>query len=108
MYRYFEFIIPWTTRWKKFFDNDIELFIIWGVIVLNKTVKIKKVEGQKLNIESWRSEIEKLNSQGIKVDNTNLKIAENVPIILPFYKKIDEANEIQRQNFYIQTMCLNV
>ncbi len=65
MYRYFEFIIPWTTRWKKFFDNDIELFIIWGVIVLNKTVKIKKVEGQKLNIESWRSEIEKLNSQGI-------------------------------------------
>ena len=65
MYRYFEFIIPWTTNWKKFFDNDIELFIIWGVIILNKTVKIKKEKGQKLNIEGWRSEIENLNSQGI-------------------------------------------
>ena len=40
MYHYFEFIIPWTTRWKKFFDNDAELFIIWGVVLLNKTMKI--------------------------------------------------------------------
>ena len=65
MYHYFEFIIPWTIRWKKFFDNDTELFIIWGVIVLNKAIKIMKNQDQKLNIEGWRDEIEKLSTQGI-------------------------------------------
>ena len=65
MFHYFEFIIPWTMRWKKFFDNDIELFIIWSVIVLNKTVKLVKVHNEKLNITSWRSEIEQMNTQGI-------------------------------------------
>ena len=65
MYHYFEFIIPWTIRWKKFFDNDSELFIIWGVIVLNKAIKIMKNQDQKLNIEGWRDEIEKLSTQGI-------------------------------------------
>ena len=65
MYHYFEFIIPWTTRWKKFFDNDAELFIIWGVVLLNKTMKIIKNKDEKLTIENWRNEIEKLNSRGI-------------------------------------------
>ena len=65
MHHYFEFIIPWTTRWKKFFDNDVELFIIWGVIILNKTVKIIKKKDEKLTIENWRSELEKINSRGI-------------------------------------------
>ena len=65
MHHYFEFIIPWTTRWKTFFDNDIELFIVWSVIVLNKSIKIIKKKDQKLNIESWRSEIEQMNTQGI-------------------------------------------
>ena len=56
-------------------------------------------------LDPWalKEEIKILNSQGIKVDNTNLKIAENVPIILPFYKKIDEANEIQRKSNSIGT-----
>ena len=65
MHHYFEFIIPWTIRWKTFFDNDLELFIIWSVIVLNKSVKMMKGENEKFNIEKWRSEIEKLNTQGI-------------------------------------------
>ena len=65
MHHYFEFIIPWTTRWKTFFDNDLELFIIWSVIVLNKSVKMMKGENEKFNIEKWRFEIEKLNTQGI-------------------------------------------
>ena len=65
MHHYFEFIIPWTTRWKTFFDNDIELFIVWSVIVLNKSIKIIKKKDQKLNIENWRSEIEQMNTQGI-------------------------------------------
>ena len=65
MYHYFEFIIPWTTRWKTFFDNDIELFIVWSVIVLNKSIKIIKKKDQKLNIEKWRYEIEQTNTQGI-------------------------------------------
>ena len=49
----------------SFISNGLYLLIIWGVIILNKTVKIKKEKGQKLNIEGWRSEIENLNSQGI-------------------------------------------
>ncbi len=65
MYHYFEFIIPWTVRWKKFFDNDAELYIIWGVILLNKTMKLIKNKDEKLSIENWRSEIEKLSSRGI-------------------------------------------
>ncbi len=65
MYHYFEFIIPWTMKWKKFFDNDIELFIIWSVVVLNKAVKIIKIHNEKLNVTSWRSEIEQMNTQGI-------------------------------------------
>ena len=50
---------------RSFFDNDLELFIIWSVIVLNKSVKMMKGENEKFNIEKWRSEIEKLNTQGI-------------------------------------------
>ena len=65
MYHYFEFIIPWTIRWKKFFDGDMELFIIWGVIVLNKSIKIIKKPQIKLSIETWRSEIELMNTRGI-------------------------------------------
>ena len=65
MHHYFKFIIPWTIRWKTFFDNDLELFIIWSVIVLNKSVKMMKGENEKYNIEKWRFEIEKLNTQGI-------------------------------------------
>ena len=65
MYHYIEFIIPWTMRWKKFFDNDIELFIIWSVTVLNKTVKIIKIHNENLNITSWRTDIEQMNTQGI-------------------------------------------
>ena len=65
MFHYFEFIIPWTTKWKNFFDNDTELFVIWSVIVLNKTVKIVKQHDEKLNISSWRAEIGQMNTQGI-------------------------------------------
>ena len=65
MFHYFEFIIPWTTKWKNFFDNDTELFVIWSVIVLNKTVKIVKQHDEKLNISNWRAEIGQINTQGI-------------------------------------------
>ena len=65
MFHYFEFIIPWTTKWKSFFDNDTELFVIWSVIVLNKTVKIVKQHDEKLNISNWRAEIGQINTQGI-------------------------------------------
>ena len=33
--------------------------------MLNKSVKMMKGENEKFNIEKWRSEIEKLNTQGI-------------------------------------------
>ena len=37
---FFEYVIPWLVRWKRFFNNDTELFIIWSIILLNKSVKI--------------------------------------------------------------------
>ena len=65
MLHYFHFIFPWTTRWKKFFNNDLELFIIWSVILLNKSVKLLNTQNEKLNISNWRSEIEKMSTRGI-------------------------------------------
>ncbi len=65
MYHYFEFIIPWTTKWKNFFENDTELFVIWSVILLNKTVKIEKKNSERINISNWRSEIGQINTRGI-------------------------------------------
>ena len=64
MFQYFEFIIPWIIRWKNFFNNDIEQCLIWSVIVLNKSAKLKKINNI-LNVEYWRSEIGELPGQGI-------------------------------------------
>ena len=64
MLHYFEFIFPWVLNWKKFFDNDLEMCVIWSVIVLNKSVKLKKINNV-LNIEDWRYEIGEKPFQGI-------------------------------------------
>ena len=62
---YFEFIIPWLVRWRRFFNNDTELFIVWAIIFLNKTVKLKKEKGVSTDIVKWRTEIDSTNTTGI-------------------------------------------
>ena len=62
---YFEFIIPWLVRWKRFFNNDTELFIIWSIILLNKSVKILKKKENNSDIFNWRTEISQMNTNGI-------------------------------------------
>ncbi len=62
---YFEFIIPWIVRWRRFFNNDTELFIIWAIIFLNKTVKITKGKETRTDIIKWRAEIDATNTVGI-------------------------------------------
>tara|TARA_B100000686_G_scaffold254965_1_gene266298 strand:- start:266 stop:1066 length:801 start_codon:yes stop_codon:yes gene_type:complete len=62
---YFEFIIPWLVRWRRFFNNDTELFIVWAIIFLNKTVKLKKAKGVSTDIVKWRTEIDSTNTTGI-------------------------------------------
>ena len=49
-----------------------------------------------LKFKDTKTEIKQLNNKGIKVDKNNLFIAENVCLILPIHKTIDEINEIDR------------
>jgi len=62
---YFEFIIPWLIRWKRFFNNDTELFIIWSIILLNKSVKILKKKENNSDIYDWRTNISNAHTNGI-------------------------------------------
>ena len=49
-------------------------------------------------LDPWelKKEIQSLKKKNIKIDKTNFMIAENVHIILPYHKKIDEINENYR------------
>ena len=62
---YFEFIIPWLVRWKRFFNNDTELFIVWAMILLNKSVKITKNKNSASDVFHWRAEIDGTSTVGI-------------------------------------------
>ena len=54
--------------------------------------------GNGVVLDPWAlcNEIYKLSSQGINIDSKNLKIAENICLILPIHKILDEINEKQR------------
>ena len=41
----------------------------------------------------FREEMAKLNGQGVAINPTNLMIAENAPIILPFHRDLDALRE---------------
>jgi DNA-binding Lrp family transcriptional regulator len=69
--RYFEFQIPFLTRWKSIF-GDLESWMIWGNIGINQSINFEKIS-QDLNKE--------INLLGDKNENrylTNLK--ENEPM----------------------------
>ena len=58
----------------------------------------KCIIGNGVVLDPWalNNEIEKLLSQGIKISSKNLRIAENICLILPIHKILDEINEKQR------------
>ena len=53
------------------------------------------VIGNGVVLEPWhfKKEIEKLRAQGITIDQSNLIIAENTPLILPIHGELDRARE---------------
>lgn len=59
--------------------------------------------GVVLDLEALTQEIQKLEQMEIKVSEKNLKIAENVTIILPLYKKLDILLESLKGNNKIGT-----
>jgi len=67
--------------------------------------KKKCVIGNGVVLDPWAlvEEINYLKKQGIEVNNKNLFIAENVCLILPIHKIIDEINELARGNELIGT-----
>jgi adenylosuccinate synthase len=53
------------------------------------------VIGNGVVIDPWAlvAEIEKLTGQGVAVDGSNLRIAENAPLILPLHRDLDQLRE---------------
>ncbi len=65
-YHYYKFIFNWLYNWKKFFNNDTEKFIIWCIPMLHRANKMRlEKKTPKVDISSWRLDIEKLETQGI-------------------------------------------
>ena len=65
-YHYYKFIFNWLYNWKKFFNNDTEKFIIWCIPMLHRANKMRlEKKRPEVNISSWRSSIEKLETRGI-------------------------------------------
>ncbi len=83
-------------------DNSIyKLNLLPSGIIRNK----KCVIGNGVVLDPWalNNEILNLQKQGIKITKKNLFIAENVCLILPIHKIIDEINETSRGNENIGT-----
>jgi len=65
-YHYYKFIFNWLYNWKKFFNNDTEKFIIWCIPMLHRANKMRlEKKRPEVDISSWRSSIEKLETRGI-------------------------------------------
>ena len=65
-YHYYKFIFNWLYNWKKFFNNDTEKFIIWCIPMLHRANKMRlEKKRPEIDISSWRSSIEKLETRGI-------------------------------------------
>ena len=82
-------------------NNTYKLNLIPSGVIRGKIGII----GNGVVLDPWAlyNEIEKLSSQGINIDSNNLKIAENICLILPIHKVLDEINESQREDENIST-----
>ena len=65
----------------------------------------KCIIGNGVVLDPWAldEEIQRLSDQGIKVNSSNLMIAENICLILPLHKIIDELIEKSRGREFIGT-----
>ena len=65
----------------------------------------KCIIGNGVVLDPWAlvEEIKKLSNQNININPDNLMIAENICLILPLHKILDEANEENRGNDIIGT-----
>ena len=82
-------------------DNVYKLNLLPSGIIRNKKCLI----GNGVVLDPWAliNEIRNLRNQKIKIDKDNLFIAENVCLILPIHKLIDEINELSLGNNLIGT-----
>ena len=83
-------------------DNNVyKLNLLPSGIIRNKKCMI----GNGVVLDPWAliNEISNLRNQKINIDNNNLFIAENVCLILPIHKLIDEINEEARGDNLIGT-----
>lgn len=82
-------------------DNIYKLNLIPSGVVRGK----KGIIGNGVVLDPWAlcDEIQELSSKGILINPSNLMIAENVCLILPIHKIIDELNEEKRDNDKIGT-----
>jgi len=85
----------------KIDDNVYKLNLLPSGIIRGK----KCIIGNGVVLDPWAliNEIKNLELQGLKINNHNLLIAENVCLILPIHKIIDEINENSRGNEVIGT-----
>jgi adenylosuccinate synthase len=81
--------------------NVYKLNLLPSGIIRNK----KCIIGNGVVLDPWAliEEISNLSKQKILIDNNNLYIAENVCLILPIHKLIDEVNEESRGKHLIGT-----
>jgi adenylosuccinate synthase len=83
-------------------DNDVyKLNLLPSGIIRNKKCLI----GNGVVLDPWAliNEIKNLRNQKIQIDKDNLFIAENICLILPIHKLIDEINEFSLGNNLIGT-----
>ena len=82
-------------------DKIFKLNLLPSGIIRGK----KCIIGNGVVLDPWAlvDEINNLESKGVIIDENNLLIAENICLILPIHKIIDEINEISRGNEVIGT-----
>jgi len=82
-------------------DQTYKLNLLPSGIISGKSCII----GNGVVLDPWAlfDEIQKLSNQGISINTDNLKIAENICLILPLHKIIDELNENSRGDENIGT-----
>ena len=82
-------------------DNVYKLNLLPSGIIRNKKCLI----GNGVVLDPWAliNEIRNLRNQKIQIDKDNLFIAENICLILPIHKLIDEINELSLGNNLIGT-----
>ena len=85
----------------KIKNNTYKLHLLPSGIISGK----KCIIGNGVILDPWAlvEEIEKLSNQNISINSTNLKIAENICLILPLHKILDEINEESRGSENIGT-----